>query len=276
MQKQPTSQRDKSHSDQQTDATASQSIGKPIQTHIEAPETDDSKQETQDHIHPAKPWLTWLQEWSPTILNVLVVAALIFHGVQFNRQWQAMQDSIAETQKTRELEYRAYVGAKGAVFVTRKDNPAWGDVVLVSVNTGRTPGREGKLRPVLEHRDAPPPDDTVINQPAHAGSKIVFTPSIDFQTSAGQIPTQLADILVNQAVAPVSKPSTVQPVAKPLPAPIASLNPPKGIEFGEGHYLYGIIDYVDIFDKPHSTKFCFFIAPGSSTFIQCPTFNSAN
>ncbi len=182
-------------------------------------------------------------------------------------QWTTMDKSIEEMRQNRELEYRAYVGVKGVVFQQRADNPAWGDVILLSVNTGRTPALEGRVRRVIERRDSPPPDGTVINDPEHVGSKIIYVPSLDFTTTLGMIGTSVADQLVT--------PKETKPKGSPTP-PVASLTPPQSTLFSEGWYAYGIIEYKDIFSKPHATKFCYFNLPSTRDFYPCPTFNEVN
>src|SRR5260370_39127153 len=99
-------------------------------------------------------------------------------------QWTSMEKSTKEMRNNRELEYRAYVGVKGVLFQMRADNPAWGDVSVISVNTGRTLGRDGKIRAIVERRDASPPDNTVINEPPQAGSRILYVPSLNLMHQA--------------------------------------------------------------------------------------------
>jgi hypothetical protein len=41
-------------------------------------------------------------------------------------------------------------------------------------------------------------------------------------------------------------------------------------------YMYGVIDYEDIFGNPHSTKFCMYLAPDLMTFKGADTYNEAD
>lgn len=218
------------------------------------------------------------------ILMLVFTGALVLVNIIYayfaGGQWTAMGDSLKETRINRELEYRAYVGAKGAVFKQRTDNPAFADVIMVSVNTGRTPVLNGaKITHLVEPRNEPPPDDTIMKDTGQTGSKIAYIPQIEYTTFMGVVPTGVADILIARAqaaanVAPAPEPT---PKGSPTPATITpSLNLPEAPKFGVGYYLYGTIDYKDIFEKPHRTRFCFFIAPKTSAFSLCPTFNDSN
>lgn len=209
--------------------------------------------------------LRWLITNANFVLSILTFFVLVIAVFQ----WR-------ETQETRELEFRAYVAAKTALFVARQDNPAYGDVLLLTVNTGRTPAKNATLRRVLEMRDSPPPDSLIFNPSERLGSQLIYVPSLDLQTKVGSLPTGIADQLINQAGKPTSS-SNVRASASPS-SPNAtgstpSLVPPKSIEFGKGAYLYGIIDYKDIFDASHKTQFCFYLAAGAQDFINCPNFN---
>jgi hypothetical protein len=217
-----------------------------------------------------------MQNWLLVIFTGLILVVTAVYAYFSYGQWSSMEHSIEETRKSRELEYRAYVGAKGAIYKQRGDNPAWGDVHLIVINSGRTPIREGKIRHVFEVRDAPPPEGTLINENTHPGSKVVYIPQIDYSTLVGAIPTNIADMIVSPPASPSQSKQQVEtpaPVASPI---IARLQPPEMPSFGKGWYVYGIIDYKDIFEKWHATRFCFYIAPKASSFSQCPTFNDAN
>lgn len=182
------------------------------------------------------------------ILSALTLAAIIAQLVIFDFQWGAMQTAIEETKETRELEYRAYVGAKGVVFQPRADNPAWADLTLVTTNTGRTPGREGKIRVQSGRRDTPLPENAVVDEPEHPGSKIVFVPLIDNTTGAGLATTGIADMILNSPPAPAVQPQTsAKPAPVIPPVVIPSLKPPETRANNiAGVYVYGIIDYKDI------------------------------
>jgi len=246
------------------------------ETHPEASNPGNRENAPGNNIgYPSNPERR-AQNWLLVIFTGLILIVTGVYAYFSYGQWSSMDKTIGETQKSRELEYRAYVGAKGATYHPRADNPAWGDVNLIVINSGRTPIREGKIRRVFEVRDAPPPETTLINEDTHPASKVVYIPQIEYSHYVGAIPTQVADILANTPATQNAQPKQQgAPTSEASPI-VPSLNPPEMPEFGKGWYVYGIIDYKDIFEQWHSTKFCFFIAPKKSSFIQCPTFNDSN
>jgi hypothetical protein len=218
-----------------------------------------------------------------TILSIvfsgLLLVATTVYAWFAGGQWQAMDASLKEIRQNRELEYRAYIGAKGAVFQQRPDNAAWGFVVLTSVNTGRTQPKGGAyIKREVRWLNEPPKDDAAVSD-VSAGSKLPYMPNIEYNTIMGQIPSHVADILAENAKAtspsagPVKQPG---PTPSPTPTVIASLIPTEAPQFGPGWYLWGYIKYFDIFDKEHTTKFCFYNRPGTTGFAICPSFNDSN
>lgn len=270
MPNRPPRKRDQNTASEQSANVPARAVIPTNQSSSEASNSGDKIAVTFDQRHNSH---DKIQNWLMVIFTGLILFVTAVYSVFSYGQWDSMDRSIGEAQKSRELEYRAYVGAKGAVFTQRADNPAWGDVNLIILNSGRTPIREGKMRRVFERRDAPPPENTLINEEINPGSKIVFIPQIEYSHRVGAIPTGLADVLVRSNVPSPQK----RPIEVPAPSPILpSLTPPEMPDFGPGWYVYGIIDYKDIFDKWHITRFCFYIAPKTASFVQCPTFNDAN
>ncbi|MGD1155048.1 MAG: hypothetical protein ABSA41_04400 [Terriglobia bacterium] len=186
-----------------------------------------------------------------------------------------------ETRTNRELEYRAYVGAKAAVLVPRTDNPAWAEVVIISTNTGRTPALNGRMRYQIEKRQNPLPEDTKLNQPDVQGGKTVYLSLVDMSTTIGLIGTTVADVLMTTQTNPTTQ-NAARPTKPPKQAQIVpppatpSLTPPETLHSFVGWYAYGIIDYTDIFGRPHWTKFYFFNLPGTATWVSCPSFNDTD
>src|SRR6267143_108660 len=103
--------------------------------HSGAPAVNDAAQHEQPH---AKRATTERQkdEDSPKdqqfrkvnmILMLVFTGALVLVNIVYayfaGGQWQAMDDSLKEIRQNRELEYRAYIGARGASFTVRPDNP---------------------------------------------------------------------------------------------------------------------------------------------------------
>jgi hypothetical protein len=264
------------------DKAKTDTLRKPVATLVESAEIKPADAETDDQHQITKgdnrPWF----RHPAIILSILMLAAIIAQAVIFDFQWSAMQTAIDESKRTRELEYRAYVAAKGVTFTARPDNPAYGEIRVVTTNSGRTPGI-GKMKVNFDQRANPLPEDTVINEPDQVGSKIVFTPSVEYETAVGVMGNKIADLLMeaqgngSTTVKPQSKSQPVPDKLSPAPA-VPSLIPPnvRPANAYTGTYVYGIIEYRDIFEKQHWTKFCFFNAPGTNKWISCPTFNDSN
>lgn len=270
---------------QQSDTTGDhqsssvQPLEKSNQTNTQAEHATNSTAASQRDKYIANPSVRErrVQNWLLVVFTGLVFAVTTIYAYFSYGQWTSMDKAVEETRQNRELEYRAYVGVRNVLFQPRADNPAFADIILISTNSGRTWGRKGKINPKIEKRDTPLPEDFALNEPERAGSKIVFLPSIDLQSNIGYIPTNVAEMIVNTPPAPTAK---AKPKVAPAPTAtpvIPSLRPPETAPNAyAGWYVYGVIEYSDIFEKPHRTKFCYFIPNGASSFLQCPTFNDAN
>jgi hypothetical protein len=83
----------------------------------------------------------WLYYRAQIILGVLTFAILIFYAIQW-----------LEYRSTRKLENRAYVGSKEASILP-DPNPAFNDIFVTVINTGKTPGLNGSIVAQLEARE---------------------------------------------------------------------------------------------------------------------------
>jgi len=245
-------------------------------------------EQTQGKIEPASPrqndkktrrerFLEWANRWSsvllvvvPSIFSGLVLAAILLQAYIYEKQWRSMQASIDETRRNREIEYRAYVVVKSAGVVPQQNLPL-GAITITTFNSGRTPG-VGKIKAIFRPlQDSPPEDFPVdINEQQ---SRIIFAPLVDVNTRVSLLPIERPN--------PILSPGTAQPKAKtgPPPAPPA-LAVPADMQIATPdrweYYVFGYIEYTDIFNKTHWTKFCVYNVPGSDRWSFCPTFNDAN
>jgi hypothetical protein len=212
-----------------------------------------------------------LQVIVPSIFSLLILAAIIAQAVIYHRQWKSMQSSLRETQRNREIEYRAYVVVRTATFTPSKDMPGLGlgDITVTEFNSGRTPAT-GKIQAMLDYRVDSPPEDTPIRlNPNAVRSQIVFAPTVDVNTFVSVWPMTQPPPQVNNSRG--SKP----PKSSPTPSPVAT--PAVAVAQKENIYIFGRIDYIDIFGHPHWTKFCLFNIPESQTgWHFCPTYNSTD
>lgn len=207
----------------------------------------------------------WTKHWLSNFLQVVVIIILVFHGYLLNKHWQAMTDSIDETRRNRELEYRAYVAMKSVKLVPRTNNPVIGDVIISIANTGRTPAKITKVQAQLKDRESPIPDNPVYDAGDGFPSIAVLAPQVDIEINVAPIATSEADKVLAASNQQADKSKSAS-TSVPLPIIVTS----------KKFYAYGLIEYTDIFGKPHSTKFCVVNTPGTGSWINCSNYNDAN
>jgi hypothetical protein len=213
----------------------------------------------------------WMKVFAGLILLIICLFSF-FSWVE----WSAMRNALAESRRTQQLESRAYVTAKDASEFPQKDNPAWAKVVVTSLNTGRTPAVHLQFESILEHRDTAVPEETVINQRDWSGKTIVFAPFVEVTTAVGRIETKAAGTLRSPSQGRKTKPTAKQgDETVPAVPGVAPAGEPQATS-GSGNYVYGIIEYDDIFRVHHWTKFCFFNLPGTTAWSRCSTFNETD
>jgi hypothetical protein len=254
-----------------------------------AEDTTRTTEQTQTKIETEPPrrtekksrrerFLEWANKWSnvllvvvPSVFSFLVLAAILLQAYIYEKQWNSMQASIDETRRNREIEYRAYVVVKSAGIVPQQNLPL-GAITITTFNSGRTPG-VGKIKAIFRPlKDSPPEDFPVeINEEQ---SRIIFAPLVDVSTRVSLIPVEQPNS--------IPSPSTAQPKPKtsPPPAPPAAPAIPADMQIAAPdrweYYVFGYIEYTDIFYKTHWTKFCVYNVPGTPHWTYCPTFNDAN
>jgi len=179
------------------------------------------------------------QRWMAAGVGLLLLLTCVLSLLE----WRSLRNGQEELRRIQQLGERAYVVVKGAAEQPKAGDPKWDAVVVTSINTGRTPALNGQFEFVLEHRDTPVPEGTVMNQRDWSGHSIVFPPSLEISTRVGMIETGADG---NSAGAT------------------------------SGNYVYGLIEYDDVFKVHHWTKFCFVQAAGSEAWSRCSTFNGAD
>jgi hypothetical protein len=140
-----------------------------------------------------------------------------------NRQWQAMQDTLKEMKISRELENRAWIGVEP---VTVEKVPGGGsgmNIRAVFVNSGKSPSI-ATIRYALGVLRESPPDNYQHRKFADKGSTLALFPEVKHPVSLAVVPEI------------------------PLPDP---KNPE------HAYYIWGDLDYDDIFGRHHTTKFCY-------------------
>ncbi len=214
---------------------------------------DNTKKEINQPLQTQEPEnkiSRWLHNMA-NIFNIVLVLVTSTYAYITYEQMKIMNLSLDETKVSRELEYKAYVGIKDCILIKHPDNSSLADLNIKFINTGRTPGLDGKIRVKVEARETPVPEQSDISLKDDAViSKLVLFPQVEYTNKAGTLETNEAHSLLTKQ--------------------------PKVIVESRKNYVYGVIEYSDIFNKPHKTRFCYQNIPLTAEWNLCPTFNDAN
>ena len=178
--------------------------------------------------------------WMATGVALLLLLTCMISFVE----WRSLRNGQEELRRTEQAAARAYVFVKDAAEHPKPGDPKWAAVEVTAINTGRTPAVNGQFEFVLEYRDTPVPDGTVMNQRDWSEHRTVFPPGLEIAKDVGMIETE------------------AEGGAKPAGA-------------ASGDYVYGLVEYDDMFKVHHWTKFCFVHATGAGEWKRCETFNAA-
>jgi hypothetical protein len=194
-------------------------------------------------------------------LSLLVLAAIAVQAYIYRRQWEAMQDSLAETRKMveqneraveaaeRSLEIaqentvyaqRAYVSiSKGSVWVTEE-----GGLFKMEIkNFGNTPANDVQIFSVAEVKEEPPVLDMSSAKWTQVGLLAPQWYIERFVPTASEITTEQRRLIANGSLK---------------------------------LFCSGVIQYQDFFGQTRHTKFCFYQRFGSIRFGPCATGNEAD
>jgi hypothetical protein len=194
------------------------------------------------------PWWKDSQWWQVIVAAILVpfgIYAVIIYSAQLDAMRDALNPAIAGVEVARNnarLDQRAWVAPASA-----EGKPTEGNLLSVAVifkNTGKTFATNVKVRGCLRYRpDATEPDwDKEIESvsPTSAG---IMAPNGDY----------------------FSQSNTPIPVTEDMM---------KELDAGRAvYFLFGQIDYSDIFKKPHWTRFCYRLNPKNGTWNAHTTQN---
>jgi hypothetical protein len=198
-----------------------------LQTKAERVDADNRTDHCEEKQETAPNLLTftgWLQIWLPIIFSGLVVVVIFAQAYIYKKQWNAMQDTLKEMRLSRELENRAWIGVKSLEF--EQGEPAGVDVVATFVNSGASPAiMTFEYR--MEDLEQSPADDIVLPPYPNQGSSLALFPHVERRARLAQH------------------------INITLPAKPKSPN--------HTYYIYGVIKYRDIFDQPHTTRFCYMV-----------------
>ncbi len=223
MPKQPTTKRKKYRKQPQANTATSQSISEPIQPHVETLESDEATYHSPPKVEVAEPraFMLVLQSWLPIILNFAVFAVIVYQSSLFSEQSQAMRDTLSESITTRQIENRAWLTIKGAsVQQIAIGQPL--TVVITYTNSGGSPALRAHVSLTIEVRDEV--TNTHATYKHEMKAETVVGPGTDVKS-------------VKVADAPMDEPTLLLLTRNKLS-------------------ISGVIEYMDIFDKPHHTTFC--------------------
>jgi hypothetical protein len=214
------------------------------------------------------------QRWLAMGVALLLLLTCVFSFLSW-LEWRSLRNAEEESRRIQQLGARAYVFVKGAAEYPKAGDPKWAAVVVTSINTGRTPALNGQFEYILEHRDTPVPEETVVNQRDWSGHRIVFPPSLEVTTGVGMIETDAGGNSGGPPKGPRKSPAaagdaTASSIAGAAPGGVSQP------ESAGGNYVYGLIEYDDVFKVHHWTKFCFFHAPETAGWSRCSTFNASD
>jgi hypothetical protein len=161
------------------------------------------------------------------LLGLLTLIVIAVQTGIIKMQWDAMQDSLQEFRNSREMENRAWIGIKSLEPAYYPDGVG---LVALVVNAGNSPANV-TLRVKGEYRESSPPDDVQYGSMQDKGSVLTLF-------GHSEVPKQIAFL---EGVPGL-------PVSRDYPTRI--------------WYFYGDLDYIDIFGKPHKTRFCYFVRKG--------------
>lgn len=253
-----------SKTNQQSTSPIGQVEVQPTTPDIKSIEPQASNQGAYDNQKPTLGRvMSWLLAYSQVVLSFLTFCVLLFTAIQW---W--------ESRRTREMEYRAYVGVKGVVLIKRPNDPQVSDLIVLYANTGRTPGLNGVIKTGWQPRESQLPDNVSYETDDVFHSKMALFPQLDMQTTINSQPSGDApNPPPSASTTPAAEGSASTAVVKQQPL---NVPPVKVIVQTRKYYAYGRIDYEDVFGRPHTTKFCYVNTPGTREWIQCGNYNDAN
>jgi hypothetical protein len=169
-------------------------------------------------------------------INLLVFVAVALTVILMARQWLAMEDAVETAKQSAIYANRAYVTADYGLL----RGPGGLTSHLVLNNNGNTPANDVRVSFNGDYYDSPP-------YKVVEGQRVVYNVTgFTSEAKVGLLPPKI-------------------PYLIPMPAnKKLSTVPVKHLRQGQTKfYVWGLIVYEDVFNKPHWTEFCF-AQPGDS------------
>ena len=147
-----------------------------------------------------------------------------------DRLWNSGERQLAHLRESSERELRAYISIRPGTLTRISPNTIF-HFTAINTNDGKTPAYSAQQAGVMQIQDHPLPDDFQFPElPIVRRSKTMIPPNVPFNASA--LATELF---------------TKEEIIEIL----------EGRTNGQRLYIYGQVDYVDAFKKPHWTRFCY-------------------
>jgi hypothetical protein len=164
-----------------------------------------------------------LQFWVGFMFSFTALVVIVVQSMIYVQQWENMRDTLNELRTTRELENRAWVGVKNMEIVPSAQGGT--EVVATFVNSGNSPAIV-EVRFRGEELEESPPDNAEFPEMSK-GSTLALFPNVESPSRVTTFEGNLAPFIEDPK------------------------NP------NHAWYLYGRLDYTDIFGKRRVTKFCY-------------------
>lgn len=180
------------------------------------------------------------------VLNVLIIAAITVQALIYRRQWDSMQASLHQTEKSSIYAQRAYVTAK-----IRGTGEGSFQLRLRIENSGNTPANDVWIYYGYGRREKPPHDETE--------KPVVFSDEFTETERVGLIaPNKSYHVIRTPKVSPISREELRRWILGE-------------IKF----YCWGRIVYEDIFNRKWDSYFCFVVSQRHPHGYPCQYGNSA-
>jgi hypothetical protein len=207
--------------------------------------------------------------WTENLLTASILAAIIVQALIYRRQWKAMQDSLTKTRNLVAQNERAIKAAEDNVKTVEETaiyaNRAYlrADYAMMRgsagvrpylriENSGNTPANDVRLSYSCDFRDSPPYTD-------YGDGMVAYDVGFNHQAKVGLI-------------APKGFELVPPPDTKTLTASEREQWRADGIKL----YIWGVISYEDIFNKPRRTQFTFSQVASSPKGEPCEYGNRAD
>ena len=243
MPRRKTANRQKPQPRKESPATPAQAITPPVRTDVEPPEPQQPRTNREENVEVAKPrrLTTWMQTWSPIVLNVLALIVITLQAV-------VMERTLEDARISRELENRAWVTLK-EMKMARFGVGQIHSLSYLVVNNGKNPALDVFTKIEVRESVGTPLTHTVPMKP----EEVKTTTTIPYYPHpAGTIGSGQESTVPIYSSAPLDGEKYAAITSKQIFL-----------------HLLGSVEYTDIFGKRHHATFCGTFDPSTDSFGNC-------